>query len=426
MLNPKFLLRVVVGLVLAGAVVVVALNMMPERRDLREIIPHNHSVSDPQFLRTMDGIFGGGVRVGHTVETLLNGDEIFPAMLADIEAAERTINFETFVYWSGSIARRFAETLAEKARGGVEVRVLLDWAGSIPFDPDLIEIMEAGGVEVHRFRPIRWYTIDRLNNRTHRKLLIVDGNVGFTGGVGIGDEWLGDARNPSEYRENHYRITGPAVLDMQAAFAENWLEATGEVLQGDLFYPEQEASGDLVAQLVKSSPYGGSRSMHQMLMMSLASATSHIRIGMAYFVPDEIALNQLLDATARGVEIDIIVPGPHMAEDVVRSASRHFWGDLLRAGVRIHEFQPTMYHTKFLIVDEDWVSIGSSNFDERSFRLNDEANLNVHGRAFALEQIAVFEDDLARSRTITLAEWENRPMSEKVVDWLSSLLRVQL
>jgi len=316
--------------------------------------------------------------------------------------------------------------MADAGRRGVEVRVLLDRAGSIPFEQRLIDIMEEAGVAVHRFRPIRWYTLDRINNRTHRKVLVVDGNIGFTGGVGIGDEWLGAARGPDEYRDNHYRITGPAVASLQAAFAENWLEASGEVLQGERFYPEQPTDGELVAQLVKSSPSGGSRSMHQMLLMSLASATQNIRIGMAYFVPDDIAIQQLVDAAERGVEVDIIVPGPHISKETVRHGSRHFWGDLLEAGIRIHEFQPTMYHAKIFVIDEDWVSIGSANFDVRSFRLNDEANLNVFDRGFALQHIAIFEEDLAWSRRITLAEWENRPWREKIMDWLASLLRTQL
>jgi len=425
-LNWRNVWRLGLAALVVGIVGIVALNLAPERRDLRDPIPHLQAVSDPKFLATMDGIFGGNLRGGHEIETLLNGDEIFPAMLEAIRGARSTVTFETFVYWSGEIAKEFAEALADASRRGVEVRVLLDWAGSIPFEQRLIDIMEEAGVAVHRFRPIRWYTLDRINNRTHRKVLVVDGNIGFTGGVGIGDEWLGDGRGPDVYRDNHYRITGPAVASMQAAFAENWLEASGEVLQGQRFYPEQPTDGELVAQLVKSSPSGGSRSMHQMLLMSLASATQNIRIGMAYFVPDEIAIAQLVDAAERGVQIDIIVPGPHISKETVRHGSRHFWGDLLQAGIRIHEFQPTMYHAKIFVVDEDWVSIGSANFDVRSFRLNDEANLNVYDRDFARQQIAIFEDDLARSRQVTLAEWENRPLRQKFMDWLASLVRTQL
>ena len=239
-------------------------------------------------------------------------------------------------------------------------------------------------------------------------------------------EGLGDARNPEEWRDNHYRVEGPVVADMQAAFAENWLEATNEVLQGDRFYPEQTDAGELFAQHVKSSPTGGSRSMHQMLTMAIAAAERHVRIAMAYFVPDDVMIAQLLDARRRGVEIDIIVPSGETDVPMTRHASRHFWGPMLRAGMRIHEYQPTMYHPKLLVIDEHWTTIGSANFDERSFRLNDESNLNVHDRAFALEQIAIFEEDKALSKEITLEAWEGRSAWERFVDWGASLLRAQL
>ena len=414
------------GLLLLAALVIVALNLLPERREVRDPIPHEFAVSDPQFLRTMSSVFGNELKPGHRIETLLNGDEIFPPMLDAIAGATDTINFLTYIYWSGEIAEVFANALAAKGREGVEVRVLLDWVGSIPFEQRLIDIMEAGGVEVHRFRPLKWYSIDRVNNRTHRKLLIVDGTLGFTGGVGIGDQWRGDARNPDEWRDNHYRVEGPVVADMQAAFAENWLEATNEVLQGDRFYPEQEEAGALRAQHVKSSPIGGSRSMHEMMLMALAAADSRIRIAMGYFAPDDVIMLQMLDARRRGVEINILIPGDEIAVPLVRRASRHYWGTRLEAGIRIHEYQPTNYHPKLVVVDEHWSTIGSANFDERSFRLNDESNLNVHDRGFALEQIAVLDADLALSREITLEEWEARSAWDKFLDWGASLLRTQL
>jgi cardiolipin synthase len=422
----KTILKIIGGLVAVAALVIVALNLMPERRDVRQPIPHAFSAADPQFLRTMNSVFGGDVKGGHEIETLINGDEIFPSMLAAIEGAEETINFLTYIYWSGDIAKVFADALAEKARAGVEVRVLLDWAGSIPFDQSLVDTMEAAGAVVHRFRPLHWYSIDRVNNRTHRKLLIVDGTVGFTGGVGIGDEWQGNARNPGEWRDTHFRVVGPTVADMQAAFSENWLEATNEVLQGDIFYPEQPKPGELFAQHVKSSPDGGAQSMHQMILMALAAAESRLRIAMAYFVPDDVIIAQLLDARQRGVEIDIIVPSGQTDVPMVRRASRHFWGPMLASGMRIHEYQPTMYHTKVMIVDEHWTTIGSANFDERSFRLNDESNLNVYDRDFALEQIADFDADLELTREITLEEWQDRSFSPPFLDWGASLLRAQL
>lgn len=425
-MNRYTIFRAALLVAAAFVVFIIALNLMPDRRDLREPVPHVHSVADPAFVRSMGSIFGGDVRGGHQIETLINGDAIFESMLEAIAGAQDTINFETYIYWSGSIAQRFAHSLADKAREGVEVRVLVDWVGSIPFDQEIVDIMESGGVEFHRFRPLHWYTLDRVNNRTHRKLLVVDSAIGFTGGVGIGDQWLGDARNPDEWRDTHFRITGPAVSELQAAFSENWLEATGEVLQGERFYPEQPREGEIAAQLVKSSPMGGSRSMHQMLLMAMASATSHLRIGMAYLVPDDIALAQLVDARRRGVEVDILVPGEHMAVEIVRRSSRHFWGSLLEAGVRIHEYEPTMYHAKVLIADEHWVTIGSANLDERSFRHNDEANLLIYDDVFARTQIDLFNADLANARQISLEEWRNRPWHEKAMEWVASLARSQL
>lgn len=420
------ILKALFALPAAAALVIVALNLLPERREVRDPIPHEFAVSAPQFQRTMNSVFGSDLTPGHRIETLLNGDAIFPSMLDAIAGATDTVNFLTYIYWSGEIAEVFAAALAAKAREGVEVRVLLDWVGSIPFEQRLIDIMEGAGVEVHRFRPLKWYSIDRVNNRTHRKLLIVDGTLGFTGGVGIGDQWRGDARNPDEWRDNHYRVEGPVVADMQAAFAENWLEATNEVLQGDRFYPEQPQAGGLFAQHVKSSPVGGSRSMHQMMLMALAAADSRIRIAMGYFAPDDVIMQQMLDARRRGVEVDILIPGQEIDVPLVRRASRHHWGALLEAGIRIHEYQPTNYHPKLVVVDGHWSTIGSANFDERSFRLNDESNLNVHDRDFALEQIAVFDADLALSREITLQEWQARSGWDKALDWGASLLRAQL
>jgi len=402
------------------------MNLTPETRAVRRVVPHQFSASDPQFLRTMSGFSGGSISSGNAVQTLVNGDEIFPSMLAEISGARSTINFETYIYWSGAIGYDFARALAAKSREGVAVKVLIDWVGSLPFDEELIRVMTSAGVEFVRFRPVHWYTLDRVNNRTHRKLLIVDGRVAFTGGVGIADKWLGDARNVDEWRDTHYHITGPVVASFQAAFAENWLEATGETLLGDAFYPALEKTGDLAAQMVVSSQPNGSQDMELMFLTAIASAKSKIRVGMAYFVPDDTALQQLVDARKRGVDVEVIVPNHLTDVQVVRKGSRHFWGELLRAGVRIYEFQPTMYHPKIMIVDDVWTSFGSTNFDERSLRLNDEASLGVYGTDFARTQIDLFAADLQRSREISLEEWEARPTSEKITDWLASTLRSQL
>ena len=418
--------KALAGLVILSAIVILVLNLLPEKREVRQPLSYQFATSDPQFLRTMNSVFGANLKAGHNIDTLVNGEAIFPSMLKAIAEAKETVNFLTYIYWSGEIAEVFANALAAKARDGLEVRVLLDWAGSIPFDQRLVDTMEAAGVVVYRFRPLHWYSIDRVNNRTHRKLLIVDGIIGFTGGVGIGDEWQGNARSPEEWRDNHYRVEGPAVSDMQAAFAENWLEASNEVLRGNKFYPAQYNHGPIIAQHVKSSPGGGSGSMHQMLLIALSASKTHVRIASAYLVPDSVMVAQLSELSLRDVRVDIIVPGNNTDVPMARRASRHLWGPLLKSGVRIHEYQPTMFHTKMVIIDEQWVSIGSANFDERSFRLNDESNLNVLDGNFARKQAALFDDDLNRSREVSLQEWEGRSAWNKLLDWGASLLRTQL
>ena len=397
----------------------------PERHELHGALSGTPPVDSADFALTMSGLFGSNLLGGNQITTLINGDEIFPAMLEAIEGATTSINFETYVYWSGEVADDFARALAEKAQAGVEVRVLLDWQGSVPMEPELIEMMTKAGVLAERFRPVRWYTLDKINNRTHRKLLIVDGQVGFTGGVGIADEWRGQARSPDEWRDTHFRVEGPVVAEFQGAFADNWVEATGQLLRGEDYFPAIEPGGEVPAQLI-SSGAGEQNATHLMTMVALSSARETIRIATPYFVPDDIAMAQLLEARRRGVEVIVLLPGDHTNKDIVRSASRHFWGGLLEAGVRFYEFAPTMFHAKSLVIDDAWASVGSANFDERSFRLNDEANLNVFDPAFVAEQIAVFEADLERSREVSLGEWEARPLTEKFGDWLFSHLRVQL
>jgi cardiolipin synthase len=394
-------------------------------RELRRPVPHVMGASDPAFLHTMSGLFGTDVTGSNAVTALVNGDRIFPAMLEAIAAARRSISFETYVYWSGRIAIEVAEALAERARAGVAVKVLLDWQGSIPMRQEVVEIMAKAGCEVVRFRPLAWYALDRLNNRTHRKIMVVDGRVGFTGGVGIADEWLGDARDESEWRDTHYRIEGPAVAGLQSAFAENWAEARGEILQGDEWFPELAPAGTLSAHLVRSSA-GQQNVMHMMLMTALAAAERNIRIGTPYFVPDDVALAQLREACRRGVTIDVVLPVASNDHSSVRRASRHFWGRMLDAGVRLHAYEATMYHNKVVIVDEAYASLGSANFDERSFRLNEEANLNVFDPGFVREQIALFEADRARCRPVTVADWAGRAPHVKLRDWAFSRLRPQL
>ena len=405
---------------------VIALNFLPGEKKVQTRISEIYAVQDPQFLRTMSHLLGPPLVAGNQVQELINGDEIFPPMLAAIRSAEKTITFETYIYWSGDIGREFAEALAERAQAGVRVHVLVDWVGSVKMDNALLDLMEDAGVELHKYHPLHWYHLARMNNRTHRKLLVIDGKVGFTGGVGIADNWLGNAQDADHWRDSHFRIEGPAVAHMQAAFLDNWMKTSGEVLHGEAYFPPLEPVGEHYAQVFKSSSNEGSESVRLMYLLSIAAARKTVFIANAYFVPDDLSVETLVRALERGVKVRIILPGTRIDSEPVRRASRARWGDLLEAGAEIHEYQPTMYHCKVMIVDDVWVSVGSTNFDSRSFRLNDEANLNIYDHAFAQRQIEIFEDDLKKSRQITYAEWKNRPWSEKLLEHTIALLRSQM
>jgi len=306
------------------------------------------------------------------------------------------------------------------------VHVLVDWVGSQKMDDALVVEMKSAGVEIQKYHPLHWAHLGRINNRTHRKLLVVDGRVGFTGGVGIAEQWSGDAQDPEHWRDTHFQVEGPAVAQMQAVFMDNWIKTTGAVLHGVDYFPPLEPVGQGAAQVFSSSPTGGSASMELMYLMSITAAQRTIRLSSSYFVPNALAVQTLVEAMKRGVKLQIITPGEHIDTETVRAASRARWGDLLAAGAEVYEYQPTMYHCKVMIVDEFMVSTGSTNFDDRSFRLNDEANLNIYDRTFAAEQVAIFAADLAKSRRITLAEWQGRPLKEKLLEHVASLLGSQL
>ena len=393
-----------------------AMNFKTPEKTLERKIEHRYAVSDPQFRREMGVLLGPGIVPGNTVTDLENGDEIFPSMLEAIRGARKTITFETYIYWSGDIGQRFADALAERARNGVAVKVMLDWAGSIKMDDALLEQIKAAGVEVHQYRPLKWYNLGRLNNRTHRKLLVVDGRVGFTGGVGIADQWEGHAEDPDHWRDLHFRIEGPVVAQFQAAFNDNWIKTTGVVLNGADYFPPLERMGDMDAHMFVASPAGGSESMHLMYLMAIAAAEHTIDLEAAYFVPDPLMIQALQAARHRGVRVRVIVPGKHIDSETVRLASKAHWGELLLAGVEIHEYQPTMMHNKLLIVDGLMTSVGSTNFDIRSFRLNDEASLNVYDAEFAQRMTDVFEADLKPTVQFTYRMWKERPLNDKLAE----------
>ena len=406
--------------------VLVTLNVATGEQRIDEQIQTPFALGDDQFRREMSVLLGPDILGGNVVTALQNGDEIFPAMLAAIDSAQHSITFETYIYWDGETGARFADALSARARAGIPVHVLVDWAGALKMDDATLDEMSAAGVEVEQYRPLKWYRLDRMNSRTHRKLLVVDGKVGFTGGVGIADVWAGNAQDPDHWRDMHFEVRGPVVAQMQAAFLDNWIQTTGSVLNGPAYFPELDSVGTVAAHTFTSSAEGGSDSMRLMYLMALTSAAQTIDLASAYFVPDPIMVQALVAARERGVRVRVLVPGPHIDSDLVRISSKQVWGELLAAGAEISVYQPTMLHTKMLIVDRRMVSVGSTNFDVRSFELNDEASLNLYDPAFAEAMTDVFEADWADGDPYTLEMWTSRPWTEKFAEQVLRPIRSQL
>ena len=315
-----------------GAVAVVAVlyaNLASSERKVERPIAHAYATADSQFVRSTGALLGPGFVAGNRVTALLNGDEVFPAMLTAIRSARRTITFESYIYWSSSVGREFTAALIERARAGVRTHVLIDWAGSQKVDKDDISRLRQAGVEVVLYRPLRWYQLDRLNHRTHRKILVVDGRIGFTGGVGVADQWLGHAQDKDHWRDSHFRVEGPVVAQLQAAFMDDWFESRGVVPDGPGYFPDLDREGPALGQVFWSSPLGGNGNLRLMFLLAIAAATRRIYIANAYFVPDGMTVDMLVAARRRGVDVELVVPGPILDAQIVRRASRIMWEPLL-------------------------------------------------------------------------------------------------
>ncbi|SDD17003.1 cardiolipin synthase [Paraburkholderia lycopersici] len=407
-------------------VVLVIANLTSGEKKIEHKIERLYASDNPQFIRSMGLLLGLPVVGGNRFEVLVNGDEIFPLMLEGIRSAQCTITFETFIYWSGAIGEEVARALSDKARAGIAVHVLLDWVGSSKMDRRYLQMLRDAGAQVIKYHKPHWTGLGRMNDRTHRKLLVIDGRIGFTGGVGIADEWAGHAQDEKHWRDTHFRVEGPAVGQMQAVFMDNWVKSTGNVLHGPEYFPRIDAAGGGLAHMFSSSPSGGSDDMQLMYLMAITAATHSIDLSSAYFVPDKLTINAIVEAAKRGVNVRIVTPGKRIDTHTVREASRACWGDLLAAGIRMYEYQPTMFHCKLIVVDEYLVSVGSTNFDSRSFKLNDEANLNIYDRDFARRQTAIFDGDIAHAKRITLDGWRRRPLAEKLLERAVAVLDSQL
>jgi cardiolipin synthase len=382
-----------------------------EKRDVYEF-DHPFTVADSAFRRSLDA-FGTAMVAGNTAELLKNGDEIFPAMTRAIREAQKTVNLETYIFQPDEAGRQFADAMIEAAGRGVEVRLLIDaWGSKLG---DLQDRLEKAGVRWRKYHPLRLFSIYKIGRRTHRKILVVDGKVAFTGGLGISRRWLGNARNPQEWRDTQVRVSGPAVDQMQAIFAEDWTYTTGEILAGEKFYPRRDGAGGKVeAQAIKVSRGDASSLAKMLYYVAIKSAAKSIYIQNAYFLPDRQVRDALVEAVQRGVEVKVMVPGKHIDIPIVRSASWMHYRDLLKNGVKIYEYKHTMLHNKTMVVDGLFSTIGSINFDARSMNRNAEESMAFYDRGFAEKMEAMFKEDLERCKEITYAQWDHRGLVKRL------------
>jgi cardiolipin synthase A/B len=377
-------------------------------KPIRAAVDQPYRASDPRFLHRAGQLLDTATVPGNQVRQYINGDAFFPIMLEAIRSAEQTITLASYLYWRGEAGRQFSEALIERARAGVQVRVTLDWVGSRCLDRKELASLRQAGARVYFYNPFSLFHPLRVNHRDHRKLLVVDGRVGFIGGAGIDDRWLGNAHTAKHWRDGFFRVEGPVVGQMQSVFMENWSKITGEIDGGDAFFPELATVGVDPAHVFSNTAGSGTDRVRLFYLLAFNSACENIRISMAYFIPCKATREALIHAAQRGVEVEIIVPNSRNNNQAARHMSRRHYGDLLKAGVRIFEYQPSMLHAKSLVVDDALVSVGSANMDERTFRYNDEANLNILSPGFAASQIQVFETDKQRAHEITHAAWKKR------------------
>jgi cardiolipin synthase len=397
----------------------------PREEPPRYGLDHEFCIDSEEFAGTIAGASGSPFLEGNSLELLNNGDEFYPRMLDAIKGAERSITIEAYIYWAGEIGLEFADALAERAKAGCPVKILLDFVGSATIGSEILEILHKGGCQVAWYNPIRWYSLGRFNNRTHRKTLIVDGRVAFTGGAGIADHWRGNARHPGEWRDMQVCLQGPAVVPLQTGFAHNWQQTTGELVTGEPYYPIIEPAGDLAVQTLLSSPETGSSSVRTMYYLSIVSARESIFIANPYFVPDPVAIETLIEAKRRGVDVRIMVSGIRNDNWLARQNSTRLFGRLLACGIEIQEFNRTMLHHKTMVVDQRWLTVGTANFDNRSFAHNEESNVCCFDRRLARELHQVFLDDVGGCERVNYERWKHRGVWARVQELLAAFLQEQ-
>lgn len=389
-------------------------------------LDHELTVESAEFLTTISGATGAPFVAGNQLGILNNGDEFFPAMLEDLRLAEQTITMEAYIYWAGAIGRKFSSVLGERARAGVSVKILLDAVGSSSIGDEIVKELESAGCQIAWYNPIRWYTLGRFNHRTHRKSLVIDGRIAYTGGAGIADDWLGSAQDPDHWRDIQIRLEGPGVTPLQTGFAQNWLETTRELVSGPPFYPVQEPAGTLSLLTIMSSPVTGASTARIMYYLSIVCARKSILIANPYFVPDPTALDTLIEAKKRGVDVRIMVAGDANENWLSRHNAVRLYGRLLRAGIEILEYDTTLLHHKTMVIDGIWATIGTTNFDSRSFAHNEENNVCFYDASVAARMVEIFEQDTTQCTRIELEAWKRRGLSRKAQEFIASFLQEQV
>jgi cardiolipin synthase len=387
-------------------------------------LAHQVAVESPEFLPTMTGATGAPFVPGNRIDVFPNGDRFYPAILDAISAAQHSINIEAYIFWDDSLGNMVADALTAKARSGIGVRILVDAVGSRKMSSKMQKKLEEGGCRVARFHPVWFFAIDRISNRTHRELTVVDGRIGFEGGAGYAAHWTGNAQDPDHWRDTVVRIEGPAVTQLQTGFAQKWLETTGEMVSGPDFFPQVESSGALAVQTILSEPETNSSTARILYYLSIISARKSILIANPYFIPNDEAIDILVAAKQRGVDVKIIVPGIHNDHGLLaRRNSTRLYGKLLEAGVEIYEYNRTMMHQKFMVCDGLWTTVGTINFDYLSFTLNDENNVCVYDRDFATGFEEIFRQDMEACQKVELEEWRSRGLHVKVAELIVSLFK---
>ena len=377
-------------------------------------------VGTPAFARTMEAHIGRPLSPGNGVRILLNGDELFPAVLAEIRRARRTITYAQYYWDAGTIGGTLSETIAERCRAGVAVRVMLDAFGALRMPDAHRHRLEAAGCRIAMFHPL--HELSHVNHRNHQRILVVDGLVGFTGGWGVGRLWTGDGREPEHWRETDVRVEGPVVGQLQAVFARAWADVTGEVLGGDAYFPALDRAGDVTMQVIASDPEHGDTSVYTSILLAIASARSSIVVTTPYFVPDRGVFDALRAAAGRGVRVRLLLAGP-IDWNIVRAAGRHDYGALLASGVEIHEYAAARLHAKTLVVDGRWATVGSANLDIRSLAINRELDIAAYDTGVASRLTEVFESDLRAARRLDMATWRRRPVWRRLFELLTLPLR---